>query len=72
MAEQEIVEVRGMVEGVRLHRLSALLREIALAANVDITINAEKGWFRETVFYKVSGIQANVERFDKILNETIP
>ena len=63
--------VRSYIQGPRWAGIAPFLRRAAQATNCDIEINTEKGFIRETVFFKASGEEDDVERFIACVKESL-
>jgi predicted cupin superfamily sugar epimerase len=55
--------VRSFVDGPRWAKLESLIKNHAWAARLDIKTDVEKGWFRETVRFEVSGEDKVVDQY---------
>jgi hypothetical protein len=55
--------VRSFVDGPRWAKIESLIKNYAWAASLDIKTDVEKGWFRETVRFEVSGEDKVVDQY---------
>jgi hypothetical protein len=60
---------KGWVSGPRWGQIKKGLKELAWEHNLDIKCDVEKGLLTETVFYKVSGEENNINKFIKDVEE---
>ena len=56
-------------EAPRWAGLSTFLRKVAWMLDLDIKINIEKGFIRETVFFEVEGTESKLLRFKEITED---
>jgi hypothetical protein len=54
-ARTDLVTVRSYIEGPKSAHVGSFLRKLAISMDLDITLDTEKRWFNETVYFKVIG-----------------
>jgi hypothetical protein len=63
--------VRSFVEGPRWANFESALKNYAWVAGLDIKTNVEKGLFRETVRFEVSGEDKAIDQFFKDIHYSV-
>ena len=61
--KEDIVIARSVVEGPKCAKLGSFLKDEAFMLALDIELDVDRGWFRETVRYKVTGLRSKVLTF---------
>lgn len=69
--ENPLITISSYIEGTRFHGIPSFLETLAFRLDCDIKYRSEKGWIKEIVFYKVTGIRSNIELFRKHVLKTI-
>jgi len=59
------MQARSYIEGPRWAGLSTFLRNEAYRLNLELTLDIEKGWIRETVRFEVNGPTEKIKLFFK-------
>lgn len=62
---------RGIIEAPRWAGVPSALRDIAFMEGVDLKLDIDKGWVRETVRFSVTGESDFVRRFVRALSASI-
>lgn len=70
MSEQ-IDTFKSYIEGPRWACIPTYLRKLAIIVDVEIDVNVDKGFLRETVFYEVTGTESKLQKFKKIFAQSI-
>ena len=65
------VTAKSWVEGPRWAKLSRMLRQAAFDLNLDISIDQDKGWIREVVYYSVTGPVDKIREFNSTIMEAV-
>lgn len=63
--DEQKVTFKGMMELPRWADGRTFLKNLAFATNCEIEIDSEKGWIRETIWYKVTGTCENISNFER-------
>lgn len=58
---------RDIIQGPRWAGISTFIKDECWGRGLDLTIESEKGWIRETVRIEISGDDAKVEAFRRDL-----
>jgi len=65
--------IKSWVEGPKFAGIPSFLRKLAFELDVDIKIDVDKHFIRETVYFKVEGAESKLrifkDTFDKSLSE---
>jgi hypothetical protein len=61
--------VRSWVEAPKFANVPTFLKNLAWQLGINIEIEVEKGWFRETVRFKVEGEETKVKKFFSVFNQ---
>jgi hypothetical protein len=62
---------RNSIEAPKWASFGTAVRQIANQCNLDIQVNKESGVIRETIFYRVDGEQEAINKFKRMVNETV-
>ena len=61
--------VRSWVEAPKFANVPTFLKNLAWQLGINIEIEVEKGWLRETVRFKVEGEETKVKKFISVFNQ---
>ena len=61
--------VRSWVEAPKFANVPTFLKNLAWQLGIDIEIEVDKGWLRETVRFKVEGDEMKVKKFISVFNQ---
>lgn len=61
--------VRSWVEAPKFANVPTFLKNLAWQLGINIEIEVDKGWLRETVRFKVEGEEAKVKKFISVFNQ---
>ena len=62
---------RQILEGPRLAGFSTAIKDYCWENNIDLKIEVDKGWLRETIRLSVTGPEYKIKHFKKALNDTM-
>jgi hypothetical protein len=63
------VIVRSWVEAPKFANVPTFLKNLAWQLGLNIEIEVDKGWLRETVRFKIEGEEAKVKKFTFVFNQ---
>jgi hypothetical protein len=67
----EIIEKKASIEASRFAKVPRLLRDVAWYLDVKLEMDIDKGWFSETIWYKVIGEESKVKQFNELVIKSI-
>ncbi len=71
MSDEIIGTIRSSIEGPRWAKFRSVVRGVGWERDLELELEIEKGWVRETVRFKVVGTETKLRRFMKILDESV-
>lgn len=67
-----MTEVSSYIKGPRWAGIRDLIRTAASHADCDVvSMDSEKSWLRESVYFTLSGEADNIEKFNRIIEESV-
>lgn len=63
--------VRSWIEAPKFANVPTFLKNLAWQLGLDIEIEVDKGWLRETVRFKVEGEEDKLRKFKVVLDESL-
>jgi len=67
----EIIEKKASIEASTFAKVPRLLRDVAWYLDVKLEMDIDKGWFSETIWYKVIGEESKVKQFNELVIKSI-
>lgn len=61
--DEQKVTFKGMMELPRWADGKTFLKNLAFMTDCDIEMDSEKGWLRETIWYKITGTNDSISSF---------
>jgi hypothetical protein len=71
LERERVVSVRDYIEGPRWANIPSFLKKLCWEMDLELKLEVDKGWIRETVFFTVTGEHEVVELFGGRFRESI-